>query len=224
MSRARSLTIDGQVVWFDTNRDGVRATADQLELLAAAEDIPIDDLLDEGLSQGQVILRIREALHGNVVPVEVLERKRERKRQAQKQPECRICGVTGKSTRHHFVPRWLMRELENYQAYAARSICTIPLCVECHRDIHVRDGRPGKSIVPYLKDHERELAQRMLDDLRDQHAPIYELVAGGNEMTYEGQLLKDYLVGAFHTASNVSRDEASHAKNEVTSAMAEGVR
>jgi hypothetical protein len=201
MSRARSVRFNGDEYWFDTNLDHRKASSEQLELLAAVEDISMDDLLDEGLNQGQVILRLREALDGPVVPPEVLERKRQRKIAAQKQPECRICGEVGKSTRHHFIPRWLMRELENYHAYSTRSICTIPLCVECHRDIHMRDGELGKSMVPYLSDQERALAQRMLDDLKEQRPRLFELIAGGSDRVYEGQLLHDYHAGLFRVAS-----------------------
>jgi hypothetical protein len=49
MSRARQ--IGG--IWFDGNRKGEKATAQQLELLAAAENVQLDDLLDEGLRQAR---------------------------------------------------------------------------------------------------------------------------------------------------------------------------
>lgn len=200
MSRARSIELNGETYWFDTKRDHRKASADQLELLAAAENISIDDLLDAGLSQGDVIYRIREAIGGQIIPPEVIERKLKRKQEAQNRPECRKCGKKGDSTKHHFVPRWLMRELENYQAYSARSICTILLCVECHRDLHMRNGHGAedKSIVPYLDESERSLAQKMLDDLKDQHPKIFDLIAGGDQTTYEGQLLRDYHAGLFH--------------------------
>lgn len=197
MSRARWIEIDGERHWFDTNQDGQLASGEQLELLAAAENIEIDDLLDADLTQGQIILRIREALDGPVIPHEILERKRVRRAQAQQRPACRICGCEGKSTRHHFVPRWVMRELENYNSYSARSMCTIPLCVECHRDIHRRDDRPGKSIVPFLLPHEAELAQRILTDLQAQRPKIFDLLAAGTEWTYEGVLLRDFIEGRF---------------------------
>ena len=199
MSRARSIKLNGETHWFDTRNDHRKASAEQLELLAAVEDISIDDLVDAGLSQGEVILRIREAIGGQIIPDEVLERKQRRKREAQKQPVCVICGKKGDSTKHHFVPRWLMRELENYQAYSARSICTIPICVECHRDLHMRNGQGAedKSIVPYLNANEKALAQKMLDDLKDQHPKIFDLITGGDQTTYEGQLLRDYHAGLF---------------------------
>jgi hypothetical protein len=60
-----------------------------------------------------------------------------------------------------------MRELENYQAYSARSRCTIPLCVTCHRDLHSRNNTDDKSIWRYLTAEERAFAQKMLDELRE---------------------------------------------------------
>lgn len=198
MSRARPIELNGQKHWFDMNLNGRKATAEQLELLAAAEDITIDDLLDESLTQGQVLFRLREALHGDVIPPEVLERRRQRKLDAQKQPECRMCGKVGNSTRHHFVPRWLMRELSNYLAYSARSRCTIPLCVDCHRDLHSRNNTEDKSIWRFLTADERMFAQKMLDELRDEHPKIFDLLAAGNQWTYEGQLVGDYIAGRFH--------------------------
>lgn len=198
MSRARSIDIDGERVWFDTEQNGQRATGDQLELLAAVEDIDIDDLLDESLSQGQIILRLRQALHGTVVPADVLERRRAARRASEGQPVCLMCDAQKGRTRHHFVPRWIMRELGNYQTYAPRSQCTIPLCVECHRDIHYRgDDRPGKSIVEYLTPEQAATAQRILDDLKEQRPSVFDLIAGGNEYSYEYVLVKDYHAGKF---------------------------
>src|SRR3982751_2604372 len=115
MSRARSIVIDGVEHWFDTSLDGQPAQAEQLELLIDATGVELDEILDADLTQGQCILAIREALHGNVVPPEVMERKRQRRAAQARRPECRICKVEGKSTKHHFIPRWIMRELENYQ-------------------------------------------------------------------------------------------------------------
>lgn len=197
MSRARSITIGGREVWFDTNLDGQPAQSEQLEILMDATGVDLDDLLDGGLSQGQCILAIREALHGTVVPPEVMERRRQRKAQGQSKPPCRICGKK-EYTKHHFIPRWIMRELENYQTYAPRRICTIPLCVDCHKDIHDRStDRPGKSIVPYLEPREAALAQRILDDLKEQRPGLFDLISGGNEYTYEYVLIKDYQAGEF---------------------------
>src|SRR5438128_2648296 len=105
MSRARP--IGG--LWFDRRLAGAKATSEQLELLAASENVPIDDLLDEGLRQGEVVDRLRIALGENTVPPEILERRREAKRLASMQPRCRICSAfdwecDGSITRHHFIP------------------------------------------------------------------------------------------------------------------------
>jgi hypothetical protein len=205
MSRARPLLINGEQHWFDTKFNNRKATAEQLELLAAVDAVPLDDLLDEGLSQGQVITRLREALHGDLIPPEVMERRLARKAEAALQPQCRICTPTGEEcegeiTRHHFIPRWIMRELDNYVAYAARSRCTIPICVGRHRDLHYRSDEAPKSIIPYLTDAERAFGAKLLDELREQHPKIFDLLAGGDQSTYEGQLVRDYLSGRFHAA------------------------
>lgn len=205
MSRARPIEIAGEQHWFDTKLNAQRASASQLSLLAATEGIPVDDLLDESLSQGQVLTRIREALHGNLIPAQVLEERRVRRAAALAEPTCRICDLSGEQcegeiTRHHFIPRWIMRELENYVAYAARSRCTIPICIGRHRDLHFRDGEGGKSIIPYLNDAERRFGAKLLDELQEQHPKIFALISGGDETTYEGQLLSDYRKGLFHKA------------------------
>jgi hypothetical protein len=203
MSRARPIEIAGEQHWFDTKQNSQRATASQLSLLAAVEGIAVDDLLDESLSQGQVLTRLRETLHGNLIPLAVLKERRKRQEAARQEPVCRICDAQGwdcegEITRHHFIPRWIMRELENYVAYAARSRCTIPICIGRHRDLHFRDGEGGKSIVPCLTDDERAFGVKLLDELAEQHPKIFALISGGDETTYEGQLLKDYREGAFH--------------------------
>ena len=209
MSRARPFTFDGETLWFDQKS---RATASQLELLSDLEDIPLDDLLDEGLSQKQVLFRLRVASDPNLIPADVLERRRQRQIEHNLQPSCRICSLNGwecegRITRHHFVPRWLMLLLENYQAYSARSICTIPICVGRHRDLHPPlddNNLTPKSIVPYLRDHERKFAHKMLDELRDEHPKIFDLIlAGDPDRRYEAQLLLDHLHSQFMSSENV---------------------
>lgn len=215
MSRARPLA----GMWFDQQRNNEKATAEQLELLSAVENVPLDDLLDEGLRQGQIIERLRIALGEGVIPPEVLERRRAAKEKAKTQPVCRICSsfgwtCEGSITRHHFIPRWMMLNLENYQAYAARSRCTIPICVGRHRDLHLRgDTDTPKSIGQFLTDPERKFAQKLLDELKEQHPAIFDLVAGGDENTYEAVLITDYIHGAFRKASGhaVSADQSSQA-------------
>lgn len=199
MSRARSLIIDGQEIWFDTKVNGRRASIAQMELLADAEGLSDDDLLDEDLTQGEALLRLREALGQGVVPPYVMERRRMRRAESQHSAACRICSAygwecEGRMTRHHFVPRWLMRELQNYEDYAARSKCTIPICFGRHRDLHTR-GVGDKSIVPYLTEDEKRFAHRMLDELREEHPKIFDLLAGGQESeSYEACLIRDYLL------------------------------
>lgn len=183
------------------------ATAEQLELLADWEGVDLDDLLDEGMAQKQVLFRLREVATPGVIPEHVLERRRERALIGRMSPACRVCtlkeweegGVVeceGRITRHHFVPRWLMLELENYQAYASRSVCTIPVCVGRHRDLHMRNDI-DKSIVPYLRSHERRFAQRLLDELDEQHPQIVKLMAAGDFHSYEYQLIRDWEQGSF---------------------------
>lgn len=207
MSRARPFTDPetGEQIWFDQSS---KATVAQLELLSDWTGIPIDDLLDEGLSQRQTLFKLREVATPGVIPPEVLERRRERERLSGMSPACRIChpngwACEGRITRHHFVPRWLMLQLENYQAYAARSMCTIPICVGRHRDLHDREAGDGKSIVPYLREHERKFAQKMIDELQEQHPKIFELLAGGDAHAYEAQLIEDYLKGEFRRSDGV---------------------
>jgi hypothetical protein len=168
-------------------------------MLADVSGMDLDEILDSDLNQGQVILALREELAGGeVIPAHVIARKRKRQAEQQQRPPCRMCGVEGKSTKHHFVNRWLMRELENYDAYSARRICTIPICRDCHDSLHDRGtDAPGKSIVPYLKPHEAELAHRMLTDLREQRPRLFDLIAAGNEFTYEYVLIQDFIHGEF---------------------------
>jgi hypothetical protein len=224
MSRARPFTdpSSGETVWFDQKG---AATVRQLELLADYEGIELDDLLDEALSAKQALFRIRQVADPTLIPEHVLERRRERLATAGKSPACRICALNGWEcegtiTRHHFVPRWLMLMLDNYPAYAARSVCTIPICVRQHRDLHYRTPGGGdgpKSIVPYLRDHERAFAQKLLDELREQiPTERWTLFTGGDGDSYEGQLIRDYLEGNFSSSANsYSLDEYGYLGDEV---------
>ncbi len=213
MSRARSITFGGDRHWFDTKAHSAPANVRNLELLAAAEDIEIDDLLDEGLNQGQVLERLRKILGQGEVPPHVLENKRKRAEQAQQERVCRICSTDGvkcegKITRHHFVTRWLMKELENYEAYARRDRCTIPVCMGAHRDLHMR-GNGEKSIVDYLTNEERHFAHKMLGELEEQHPKIIELArAGDPEVSYEARLIRDYDEGLFARADLTKLSES----------------
>lgn len=205
MSRTRPYPdpATGEQIWFD--RKNAVATAQQLELLSDIEGIPLDDLLDEGLGQAQTLRRLHEC--EGLIPAYVLERRRQRLAEQRNAPACRWCGplgleCEGSSTRHHYVPRWLMLLLDNYQAYAARALCTIPICLGRHRDLHLREGSP-KSIAGRLNDRERAFAQKLLDELREEHPAVFELLLGGDGASYEGQLIRDYLSGAFRREAEV---------------------
>lgn len=193
---------------FDKKASDKKATPEQLEVLAAAEGIPIDDLLDEGLNQGAVRKRLTDIFHADVIPAEVIERRRLAREAALLEPACRICSAfgwecNGSITRHHFVPRWMMLMLDNYQAYAARIRCTIPICIGRHRDLHLRgDTDTPKSIAQFLRDDERAFAEKMLDEFKAQHPMVFDLIAGGDESTYEYQLIRDYNLGRFREASS----------------------
>lgn len=210
MSRARSINHNGEEFWFDTSINGAPAKPTQLELLAAVENIDLDDLLDEGLNQGAVIERLRLGLNqgaepGFVIPAEIVERHRARREAAQTQRVCRAHPnneqCEGRITRHHFVTKWLMKELENYQSYARRDRCTIPLCVGFHRDLHMRQA-DNKSIIEYLTDEERHFAHKMLSELEEQHPKIIGLArAGDPEVSYEARLVRDYDEGKFAVES-----------------------
>jgi hypothetical protein len=216
MSRARPWPHPetGEIIWFDQKAS--RASVEQLELLADYEQIEIDDLLDEGLSARQTLVRIRTAATPGIIPEFVLEARRERLKHHGMQPACRICALNGwecegKITRHHFIPRWMMLTLENYNSYAARSICTIPICIARHRDLHFRSADPSedglKTIVPYLRDHERKFAQKLLNELKTERPHVWELIVSGDEHSYEGQLARDYQRGLFASAENAYKLE-----------------
>lgn len=192
---------------FDKKASHKKATAEQLELLAAATDVALDDLLDEGINQGEARKRLTDIFHADVIPAEVLERRRARREAAMHEPTCRICSkleweCEGNITRHHFIPRWMMLMLDNYSAYAARVLCTVPICLGRHRDLHLRgDTDTPKSIVQFLTDQERVFAQKMLSEFKLQHPRVFDLIAGGDGSTYEYQLIRDFNTGRFREAS-----------------------
>lgn len=199
MSRARPIVLpDGDQVWFDTSQNGRPVEVEELELLAAVEDVSLDDLLDEELTQGQLVTRLRDALGQNGIPAQIEMRRNAARVQRQQQPECRICGMEGNSTRHHFVNRWLMRELSNYRLVGARSQCTVPVCSGCHVDLHNRNSGTEKSIVAYLNKDERKFARDLLELLRREHPKVFDLLAEGDaENVYEARLVRDWLEGRF---------------------------
>ena len=205
MSRARPLELpDGTKIWIDTNRNGEKfheaVTDDVLELLSTVEDIDIDDLIDANLNQGEAVQRIRTALGQDLIPQSVIDRRDRLRRERQTQPVCRNpeCGKKGDSTKHHFVNKWMLRELDKYASkWADRSKNCIPLCVKCHRMIHSRSNGVH-SIVDWLTDTEKEFAEKALTALSEQHPKLIILVARGEDSTYETRLVRDWIEGRFH--------------------------
>lgn len=201
MSRARSIEHNGNTHWFDVHKNSGPARTKDLELLAAVENIDPDDLLDEGLNQGEVITRLRIGLDQGVIPEGVLERQRERREHEQSSRVCRVHpgneNCDGRITRHHFISKWVMKELENYEAYARRDRCTIPICMGYHRDLHLRQAN-DKSVVDYMTTEECAFAEKMLSELEEQHPKIIKLFRKGDpSVSYEARLIRDYDEGKF---------------------------
>lgn len=205
MSRARWIKLPKALledheedrIWFDTAKNGERAKPEHLELLALVEDIDIDDLLDEHIIQGTVIQRLRDALGQNSIPEDILKR-REKWREARHLDEpCRICGKEGDSTKHHYVNRWILKELVDYAwRWSPRTRNCIPVCLKCHRNLHEREGE-AKSIVPYLDADEKAFAETALEALSKERPALVILLARGDDSVYESRLLKDWINGAF---------------------------
>lgn len=221
MSRVRPIYMpDGSTIWFDTHKNGLKATDEQLELLVTVTDEDLDDLLDGGgLTQEQVIARLRDALDQGCIPPEVIEKRQKWRDQRRKAPRCRICEKEGDSTRHHFVNKWILRELEYYeQKWADRSKNCIPVCIDCHRDLHSRDNGPH-SIVEFLSNEEMDFAEAALHALSEERPKLLILLARGDHSVYESQLVKDWLEGLFQRVEKTSsREDGSY--NESLSLVA----
>lgn len=200
MSRARYIDLSDDPedrIWFDTHLDGEKAKPAHIEVLALVEDIDIDDLLDGHVTQKEVILRLRNALGQNGIPEEIEERRKKWKEARRVAPECRICGKKGDSTKHHFVNKWILRELSEYsRKWSDRSVNTIPVCISCHRNLHEREG-PAKSIVEYLNSEEREFAYDALKAFTEQKPKTAWLITLGDDSVYEARMMKDFVVGLF---------------------------
>lgn len=198
MSRARDIILpDGEQVWFDVHCNGQAATDGQIELLTSVLDEDLDDLLDANFTQGEVIKRLREELGQGAIPPEVEERRRVWRVQRLILPACRLCGKEGDSTKHHFVPKFILRELEQYaQKWADRRKCTFPACIHCHRGLHSRD-ESDKSIADYLQDEEREFAQAALSAFIEEHPRMAWIVTTGDLEVYETRLMRDFIDGQF---------------------------
>lgn len=195
MSRARAIRFpNGEEHWYDTKRDGEPASALQVELLATYTDADIDDILDEVVSQADVVKRLREALGQAPIPREVIERRQKWRQERQRQPQCRCCGKIGDSTKHHFVNKWILRELEYYQQrWAERTKNCIPLCIECHRKFHAREENGYKSITDYLKGEEKQFAQEAIRALLHEKPKLFELILDGDpRVSYESRLILDW--------------------------------
>jgi hypothetical protein len=195
MSRARPIEIDGEQHWFDTKNP--KATDEQLELLSAITGVELDDLLDEVLTQGEVLKRLRRALGIGPIPPQVLAAREVWRAQRASQPKCRICKKEGDSTKHHFINKWILRELANYtQKWADRSKNCIPVCIHCHRDLHDRSAE-AHSIADRLNDDEKRFAEAALTALAEERPKLLILIARGDDSVYEARLVKDWIEGKF---------------------------
>lgn len=207
MSRARSVVIDGAKHWFDMKSP--KATAEQLELLATIEETEIDELLESSVGQGEILRRLREALgQTQEIPAYVLERRQKWREARQVQPQCRMCGKEGDSTRHHFVNKWILKELEHYtQQWASRKENCIPVCIDCHRDLHDRSNGPI-SIADKLTDTEKDFANRALEQLAEERPKLLILLARGDDSVYEARLVKDWIEGKLDTMQASAEGES----------------
>lgn len=182
--------------WFDTGKNARKATVFQIELLASALDISIDDLLDKQLNQGEIVVALREALGEDRIPSEIEERRLRDREERKRERPCRICGRKGDSTRHHFVNRWILRILSNYHLVGDRRICTIPVCTKDHRDLHSRENGP-LSIARHLDERERQFVREHIERLRREHQGLFDMLADGDPAVYEACLVQDWLDGKF---------------------------
>lgn len=197
MSRARSIILDGEEHWFDMNQNHRIATDKQLELLSMVEDLDLEDLLESSVTQGDVLKRLRSALGHDTVPIEVIRKRQRWREERRTAPNCRMCEKVGDSTRHHFVNRWILRELDSYASkWADRKVNCIPVCIDCHRDLHDRSG-PAKSIADRLSNEEKRFADRALAQLAEERPKLLILIAKGDDSVYEARLVKDWIEGKF---------------------------
>ncbi len=199
MSRARSWTHPdtGEEYWFDVHDS--QALEWQLELLSDVLEEELDDLLDSQISQSEAIFRLNE--WSELIPPEGLRKKRPK---PPREPAvCRICPgegwiCEGRVDKHHFVPKWIMLELEEYEKYAPRPKCTIQTCLHIHKFLHKRHGNgQSKSIAKYLTDEEKAMAHHLIAALRQERPHIYALIAEGDKTSYEWQLIHDWRRGMF---------------------------
>jgi hypothetical protein len=201
MSRARDWTHPEtqEVHWFDVHG---QASIRELELLSEIEDIDLDDLLDANLSSREVLFRLNKASE-LIPPAGLTQDKKRREHKVQEPPTCVICSAEGwkcegRMTRHHFVPKWIMLELSEYEKWAPRSLCTVWVCAGAHRFLHMRYANgTSKSVAKYLGDEEKRMAHMLMSAFREERPRIYALIAGGDRTSYEWQLVQDYRRGIF---------------------------
>lgn len=199
MSRARPIA--GK--WFDVQRNNERATEEQLELLATVQGVDLEDILDSAtfgsdvLTQGDVVKALREAM-GQTIPPEVVTRRERWREERRQERDCRMCGKVGDSTKHHFVNRWMLKQLSGYQRkWADRRLNCIPLCIHCHRDLHAQSSDKPKSIAPHLNDTEKDFAERAISALFDEQPRLFKMIARGDDSVYETRLIRDWIEGKF---------------------------
>lgn len=202
MSRARPIELPGgETIWFDTNRNGEAftdaLTSEQVELLMSVEDIDIEDFVESEITQGSAIERIRVSVGQYQMPQAIADRREKLRRERRTQPRCRRCGREGDSTKHHFVNKWILKEIEGYAAHwADRSKNCIPMCIDCHRLIHSRN-KGVHSIADMLNNTEKAFAEKALSTYSEQHPRVVVLIARGDESTYETRLIRDWIEGKF---------------------------
>jgi hypothetical protein len=175
-----------------------------MELLATVEDSDIDELFEEGLTQGELIVRVRVALGTDNIPEGVFKMQAKRRQQRASAPKCRICDKKGDSTRHHFVNKWILKELDDYHLYwSDRSLNCIPVCMNCHQELHSRSGE-SSSIAPFLTENEKSFAQQAINALSEQRPRLLILIACGDDSVYEVRLIRDWQRGEFLDQERVS--------------------
>lgn len=208
MSRARSIKLpNGETKWFNTT---ATATAEQLELLATYEtDCDLEELLEAEIPQKEVVRRLRIALGHNPIPPEIIERRQKWRTERSHAPRCRICGKYGDSTKHHFINKWILKELRHYQQrWSNRRDNCIPLCIDCHQRVHTRDDSP-KSIVHLLSAKERQFAEDALSALAEEHPRVLVLLARGDDSVYQTRLVRDWIEGKFRNGSIQEKEESN---------------
>lgn len=222
MSRARPIRLpNGETAWFDVTRNHEKATHDQLELLVSICDTELDDLLDENLTRGDVLIRLREALgQGDTIPADVLVRRTKFRAERQALPKCRLCKKEGDSTKHHYINKWILRELADYtRLWADRSKNCIPICIDCHQDLHSRSNGP-MSIASVLTDKERRFADAALTALAEERPKLLILIARGDDSVYEARLVKDWIAGLFNVKESAVNEPLMTDKPHLLRAVA----